>query len=123
MSKRDPRLFITDMLEAIEKIDRYTDGLSFQQFAANDMALDAVVRNLEIIGEAVRCIPPALRDQYAQIEWSRVVGFRNIVIHAYFAVDVEIVWTIATKRLSELRAVLEVMLRDLSLQEGDEQDK
>lgn len=123
MSKRDPRLFITDMLEAIEKIDRYTDGLSVQQFAANDMALDAVVRNLEIIGEAVRCIPPALRDQYAQIEWSRVVGFRNIVIHAYFAVDVEIVWTIATKRLSELRAVLEVMLRDLSLQEGDEQDK
>ena len=68
MSKRDPRLFLTDMLEAIEKIDRYTDGLSFQHFEANDMALDAVVRNLEIIGEAARYIPPVLRERYTQTE-------------------------------------------------------
>jgi uncharacterized protein with HEPN domain len=81
MSKRDPRLFVADMLAAIEKVDRYTDGLSYQQFEANEMVTDAVVRNLEIVGEAARYIPATLRDRYAQIEWSRVVGFRNIVIH------------------------------------------
>jgi uncharacterized protein with HEPN domain len=120
MSKRDPRLLMTDVLDAIEKIERYTVGLTFDQFEANEMVLDAVVRNLEIIGEATRYIPATLRERYTQIEWSRVVGFRNIVIHAYFAVDVEIVWTIATQRLSELKAVLTEMLQDYNLQEGDE---
>ena len=110
------------MLESIEKIERYTDGLSFNQFEANEMVLDAVVRNLEIIGEAARHIPPTLRERDTQIEWSRVVGFRNIVIHAYLAVDVEIVWTIATQRLSDLKAVLKEMLQDHGLKEGDEQD-
>jgi uncharacterized protein with HEPN domain len=122
MSKRDPRLFMTDVLDAIEKIERYTAGLTFDQFEANEMVLDAVVRNLEIIGEATRYIPATLRERYNQIEWSRVVGFRNIVIRAYFAVDVEIVWTIATQRLSELKAVLTEMLEDYDLQEGDEGD-
>jgi len=117
MSKRDPRLFMTDVLDAIEKVERYTAGLTFDQFEANEMVLDAVVRNLEIIGEATRYIPSTLRERYTQIEWSRVVGFRNIVIHAYFAVDVEIVWTIATQRLSELKAVLIEMLQDHNLQE------
>jgi uncharacterized protein with HEPN domain len=120
MSKRDPRLFLTDMLEAIQKIERYTAGLSFDQFEANEMVLDAVVRNLEIIGEAARYLPPTLRERYTQIEWSRVVGFRNIVIHAYFAVDVEIVWTISTQRLSELKPVLKEMLQDHGLQERNE---
>jgi uncharacterized protein with HEPN domain len=109
-----------DVLDAINKVERYTGGLTFDQFEANDMVLDAVVRNLEIIGEATRYIPTSLRERYTQIEWSRVVGFRNIVIHAYFAVDVEIVWTIATQRLSELEAVLTEMLEDYDLQEGDE---
>ena len=122
MSKRDPRLFMTDVLDAIEKIERYTSGLTFDQFEANEMVSDAVVRNLEIVGEATRYIPATLRERYTQIEWSRVVGFRNIVIHAYFAVDVEIVWTIATQRLSELRTVLTEMLEDYDLQEGDEGD-
>lgn len=98
------------MLESIAKIERYTAGLSFDQFEANEMVVDAVVRNLEIIGEAAGHIPPGLREQYSQIEWSRVIGFRNIVIHAYFAVDVEIVWVIATQRLPELKAVLLEML-------------
>jgi uncharacterized protein with HEPN domain len=112
MSKRDLRLFVADMLEAIEKVERYTAGLSFEQFEANDMAIDAVVHNLEIIGEAAGEIPIPIRQRYSQVEWSRVVGFRNIVIHAYFAVDVEIVWTIATQRLSELADALNEMLRD-----------
>jgi uncharacterized protein with HEPN domain len=120
MSKRDPSMFLIDMLESIEKVERYTAGLTFDAFEGNDMVLDAVVRNLEIIGEAAGRIPAAMREQYTQIEWSRVVGFRNIVIHAYFAVDVEIVWTIATQRLAELKAVLREMIQDHGPQEGDQ---
>jgi uncharacterized protein with HEPN domain len=111
------RLLVTDILEAIEKAERYTAGLSFEQFAANDMAVDAVVRNLEIVGEAARYIPPEWRERYSGIDWTRVVGFRNIVIHAYFAVDVEIVWTIAQERLADLKMVLQRMLHDMDAEE------
>ena len=112
MSKRDVRLFLHDMLEAIEKTERYTARLSYEQFEASDMVVDAVVRNLEIVGEAARQIPPNLRERYPAVNWARVVGFRNIVIHEYFDVDREIVWTIATQRLAELRTVLQQMLED-----------
>jgi uncharacterized protein with HEPN domain len=115
MSKRDVRLFLHDMLEAINKIERYVAGLSFAQFESNDLVVDAVVRNLEVIGEAAKYIPPHLRDRYDAVDWVRVVGFRNIVIHAYFDVDVEIVWTIATQRLRELKTVLQQMEQEEKL--------
>lgn len=120
MSKRDIRLFLNDTLEAIEKIERYISDLSFEQFEANDMAIDAVVRNLEIIGEAARQIPIDLRARYSTIDWTRVVGFHKIVFHKYFDVDLEIVWTIATQRLYELKIVLQQMLQDLDLGNGDQ---
>lgn len=113
MSKRDVRLFILDMLEAIGKVQRYTEGITFEEFQANDMVVDAVVRNLEVIGEAARYIPEDLRNRYTGVDWRRVVGFRNIVVHEYFDVDPEIVWTIATQRLHDLKEVLEQMLADL----------
>lgn len=113
MPKRDVRLFLHDRLEAIEKIERYTAGLGFEEFEANDMVVDAVVRNLEIIGEAAKHIPQDLRNRYGEVDWRRVVGFRNIVIHEYFDVDLEIVWTIATSQLPKLKEILQTMLTDL----------
>ena len=69
----------------------------------NEMVVDAVIRNLEIVGEAARNIPEEGRSKYSDIPWKRVVGFRNIVIHGYFDVDLEIVWVIAKERLPELK--------------------
>ena len=112
MSKRELRLFLHDMLEAIHKIERYTAGRAAEAFAADDMVVDAVVRTLEVVGEAARHVPAEVRARYQAVDWARVVGFRNIVIHAYFDVDVDIVWTIATQQLAELRLVVEQMLRD-----------
>ena len=112
MPKRDLNLLMADILEAIDKIERYTADLSPVEFEANDMAVDAVVRNLEVIGEATRQISPEVRDRYATIDWTAVVGFRNVVIHEYFDVDLDIVWTIATERLAELRRVVQAMLED-----------
>jgi|YNPNPStandDraft_1061719.scaffolds.fasta_scaffold33590_4 uncharacterized protein with HEPN domain len=113
MSKRDVRLFLRDMVEAITKIERYTAGLDFSAFEANDMVVDAVVRNLEIIGEAARHIPEHLRRRSPAVHWQRVVGLRNIVIHAYFDVDLEIVWVIATQQLPALRQALEALQSEL----------
>ena len=113
MSKRDVRLYLHDMLSAISKVERFTAGLDYERFESNEMVIDAVVRNLEVIGEAARNIPPDLRARYTEIEWHRIIGFRNIAIHAYFVVDLQIVWTIATKGLHQLRRALLSMLEEL----------
>jgi len=84
MSKRDPELFIQDMLKAIEKIERYTESIeNLEEFEKKDIVVDAVLRNLEIIGEAAKNIPEEIRKKYPEIPWNRVVGLRNVVIHGY----------------------------------------
>ena len=113
MSKRDVRLFLADMLDSIGKIERYTAGMDFARFAEDERTVDAVVRNLEILGEAARQIPEEVRHRYPAIPWRRVVGLRNIVVHAYFAVDLEIIWTIIQENLPMLKQALQRMLADL----------
>ncbi len=77
MSKRDVRLFILDMLlDAIKRVQRHVQGMTLEEFEANEMALDAVVRNLEVIGEAARYVPEELRNRYVRVDWQRVIGFR-----------------------------------------------
>ena len=117
MPKRDIQLFIADMLEAIEKVHRYVSGLDLERFLKDDLVIDAVVRNLEVIGEAAKHLPSNLRERYTGIDWRRVIGFRNIVIHEYFDVDARIVWTIATQQLQALKEVLQAMLRDIKQQD------
>lgn len=114
MPKRSALLFLADILESIDKVQRYTADMSFEEFAYDDMTVDAVVRNLEIIGEAARQVSPELRELYPSIDWVAVVGFRNVVIHEYFDVDLEIVWTIATQRLSQLQFTVQEMIESVT---------
>ncbi|AGK60039.1 hypothetical protein Asulf_00003 [Archaeoglobus sulfaticallidus PM70-1] len=119
MSKRTPELFVQDMLEAIEKIERYTSSIEdLEDFMREDMVVDAVLRNLEIIGEAAKNIPEDLRSKYGEIPWKRVVGLRNVVIHGYFAVDLEVVWVIVKRQLPELKEVLLKMMEELERSEN-----
>ena len=90
--KRDYILFIEDILTCIEKIERYTSNVSFEDFSGNDMAVDAVIRNFEIIGEAVKKIPEEIKRRYADVEWKEAAGFRDVLIHDYFGIDLEAVW-------------------------------
>jgi len=114
MSKRSPLLFIQDMLEAIEKIERYTESIKdLEDFRKRDIVVDAVLRNLELIGEAARNIPEEIRSKYPEIPWNRVVGLRNVVIHGYFVGDLEIIWVIINKQLPELKEVLLKMLEEM----------
>lgn len=88
---RDPTLSLEDILEAGERIRRYTKGLDHEKFVSDTMRQDAVVRNLEVIGEAARQVPPEVRDALPAVPWDQVIGMRNLLIHAYFGVDTDIV--------------------------------
>ena len=102
MSKRDDRLLLLDMLESAEKIQRYTANLNFEEFLENEMVLDAVARNFEIIGEAANRISTDFKNSHLQIEWTRMTGLRNRIIHDYFGIDHEIMWTIIQDNISPL---------------------
>jgi len=111
--QRDPKVYLKDVLKAIEKIERYTENLSFNDFSKNDIVQDAVVRNLEIIGEAVKKIPEEIRNKHPQIEWKKIAGLRDILIHEYFGVDFEIVWDIIKNKLPELKKQVSEILAEV----------
>jgi Uncharacterized conserved protein len=104
--------YFEDVLESIEKIRRYVDKASFDEFLENEMLIDAVVRNLEIIGEAAAHVTPETRIKYPDVEWKKVVGLRNILIHNYSGVDLEIVWDIIKNRLDPLEAKVRQALNE-----------
>jgi uncharacterized protein with HEPN domain len=91
---RDWRLFLRDMLESAGKIRRYAEGLSLESFRQNDLVYDAVLRNLEIIGEAAKSIPPEVRDRYPEVDWRGMAGLRDLLAHAYFALSDRTLWDI-----------------------------
>ena len=102
MSKRDSLLLLDDMLQSALKIKRYTKDTDYDTFVADDKTVDAVVRNFEIIGEAANRIDPDFKDCNPEIEWKRIRGFRNRIIHDYFGIDYEIVWSIIENYLCDL---------------------
>src|ERR1700733_7376717 len=94
MSKRSPQLLLADIVESANKILTYTEGLSFEKFLTDDKTIDAVIRNFEIIGEAANRLPEEIKDQYPNIDWNRIRGFRNRIVHDYMGTDYRIVWLI-----------------------------
>lgn len=99
---RNYQLYLQDILESIEKIQQYICKLTFEEFSSNNMVIDAVVRNLEIIGEAATRMPDDIRLSYSQIPWAEMRGIRNILVHEYFGVDHKIIWKTAKQSLPEL---------------------
>jgi len=112
MSKRDKILLLEDMLQSAIKIKRYTDKFDYDTFVEDDKTIDAVVRNFEIIGEAANRIDPDFRTENPEIEWKRIRGFRNRIIHEYFGIDYEIVWSIVESYLDELIDWLETLIEN-----------
>ncbi|MGB0879028.1 MAG: DUF86 domain-containing protein [Polaribacter sp.] len=110
MSKRNVKLLLEDMLQSARKIQSYTKDLDFDSFISDDKTIDAVIRNFEIIGEAVNRIDPDFRDNNPEIEWKRIRGFRNRIVHEYFGIDYEIVWEIIDSYLEELIDWLDTIL-------------
>jgi uncharacterized protein with HEPN domain len=92
MSKREPGLLIEDIIEAPHKILEYTSGMSFDEFSKDSKTIDAVIRNFEIIGEAANRFDQDFKEQHNEIDWARLRGFRNRIVHHYFGIDHSIVW-------------------------------
>jgi len=112
MSNRSPVLYLAEMLESMEKIERYVSGISYEEFVKQEQLIDAVERNIEKIGEAAAAVPDDIRNRYPEVPWKTIVGLRNKVIHHYFAVDHEVIYQIATKNIPETKETIARVIRE-----------
>ena len=99
---RDESLYFEDILKAAKKIQLYTAGIDYSTFIQDSMRIDAVVRNIEIIGEAAARLSPENRGLFSAVPWKEIIGMRNILIHAYFGIDYDIVWDVISTKIDNL---------------------
>ncbi|MFN8474789.1 MAG: DUF86 domain-containing protein [Anaerolineae bacterium] len=104
--------YLNDILDAIEKSEQFVHGMTYEEFRQDDKTVFAVVRALEIVGEATKQIPPSVRADYAEIPWREMAGMRDKLIHDYFGVNLLVVWKTATEDMPTLRPLLEAILDD-----------
>lgn len=109
MSRRES-LYLGDIQESCEKILRFTKGMTYKDFVNDDLHFDAVLRNLEIIGEAVKNISEETRQKYPNVKWRKIAGFRDIVAHEYFGINDETVWDIVENEVPALLGMVKTML-------------
>lgn len=110
MSNRSPKLLLGDILESTEKIISYTQSLTYDEFIADSKTIDAVIRNFEIIGEAANRLPDEIRENNPQIDWHRIRGLRNRIVHGYFGINYKIIWSIIEDYLNELISEIEELI-------------
>jgi uncharacterized protein with HEPN domain len=106
MKKRDFKLFLKDMLDSIDKIEQFTAGMDVEDFLNDEKTSSAVIRKLEIIGEAVKQLPPKIAEENKDIPWKEMAGMRDKLIHWYFGVDYQVVWNVVKKELPALKPLL-----------------
>jgi len=99
---RDFEVYLEDIRQAIGKIQSYTAGITRDMFDQDDRTVDAVIRNLQIIGEAAKAIPDSIRAGYPNVEWKKIAGLRDILAHQCFEVDLDIIWDVLQNKLPEL---------------------
>lgn len=105
-SERDWRLYADDIVSACTKIRRFVAGMTYEAFVADERTQDAVIRNIEIIGEAAKNLPDEVIAKAPAIEWRKVRGMRDVVAHGYFGLDLKVVWSIATTKVEELEMLV-----------------
>ncbi len=106
MFDRSDADLVADILQAISRIREYVRGMSFEEFERDRKTQDAVIRNIEIIGEAAKHLSQDFKRKYRNVPWKQMAGMRDVIIHRYFGVALDIVWRVATKDLPEVAAVL-----------------
>ena len=106
MPYRDWRFRVDDIIESIGKIERYTHNMDYETWCKDEKTIDAVTRNIEIIGEAASQLPEEIHEQFGDVPWRMMKGIRNILAHEYFGVDLEIIWKTVTNDLPILKKQL-----------------
>jgi len=112
-SSREYTDYLQDILDAVTKAGQFIKGVDFETFRANDEKVFAVIRALEIIGEAAKNIPKLIRGRYTEVPWEDIVGMRSKVIHDYFGVDLKVIWKTLKDDLPPLRVAISKILNDL----------
>jgi uncharacterized protein with HEPN domain len=110
---KDPKVFIKHILQSIILIEEYTKPLSKQEFLRRAFIQDAVIRRLEIIGEAVKNLPPDFKGRYPDIPWQQIAGMRDVLIHEYFGVDLNLTWQTVREDIPSLKSKLEEILQQI----------
>ncbi len=106
--------YLNDILEAIDDIQSFTEHMSFKGLESDKKTLYAVIRCLEILGEAVKKIPKNIKEKYPNIPWKDMAGMRDVLIHDYFGVDVETVWLTVNEKIPHIKPIVEKMLKELN---------
>lgn len=110
--KKDPNVFLKHILECIELVEKYSANLSKEEFLGDVAIQDAIVRRLEIIGEAARNLPNEFKSNYSDVSWKQILAARNILAHNYFGVDLNIIWKIVKNDIQPLKEQIEEILKE-----------
>lgn len=111
--KKDPRIFVEHILECIELIKDYTKGVTKEDFLKSQQLQDSVIRRIEVIGEAVKNIPQEIKEGYSNIPWKRIAGMRDILIHEYWGIDLNLTWEVTAEEIPDLEREMLRMRKDL----------
>ncbi len=111
---RNERIYLADILAAMESIESFVEGMDLSEFLVDDKTASAVVRKLEIIGEAVKQVPASIRQQYPEVPWKEMAGMRDVLIHFYFGVNLRLVWKTIREDLPTAQKQIARILEELS---------
>ena len=116
--KKDPKIFLIHIVTSVEAIETYINGLTKDQFVDSQQTQDAIIRRVEIIGEAVKNLPNDFRKQHPDVSWKQATGMRDMMIHEYFGVDLNIVWKTINKDLPPFKEQVAKIIKELGGQEA-----
>jgi len=105
--------YVQDILDSIRDIDSFIKGMTFEDFKNDRKTINAVVRSIEVIGEASKKIPALIKTRYSEVPWKKMAGMRNKLIHEYFGIDLEILWKVSREEIKTLRSPMKQILKDL----------